>query len=334
MHASKGAIILKYMRLLRAGSSNEVSQDTRIVASTINDDDENIRNEIDADSENVEVITVPRPSGMDEDPDGIPTRFLYMCKGNRKAAHDAYANTLFWRKANDVDNVLNKPHPNFDICKAITPHYFPGHDVDGNIILVQRPGMLDLKLKTAANMTDDELVSHMVYVLEYCWSVISPPKIPEGSSKMKDGVMTSVLDMAGVNMRKLRKKAMMDFIMQFVSVMSAHYPQRSYKTVIINAPGWFGTVYRIFKPLLRESTRKKIQIYNAGPRQDKALSNIFGVSIPRELCGASDSETVEVIDGEPGPRSNVESELRDFCMKRLKVHGVEMRKVTPVVERV
>lgn len=46
MHASKGAIILKYMRLLRAGSSNEVSQDTRIVASTINDDDENIRNEI------------------------------------------------------------------------------------------------------------------------------------------------------------------------------------------------------------------------------------------------------------------------------------------------
>lgn len=90
--------------------------------------------------------------------------------------------------------------------------------------------------------------------------------------------MTSIIDMQGMNLKYLRQGDIVNFMKEFVKTMDNHYPQRAHKTLIINAPKWFNILYKIVSPLLRESTKAKIEIYNRGKRQDKILKALLGNS--------------------------------------------------------
>ena len=84
--------------------------------------------------------------------------------------------------------------------------------------------------------------------------------------------MTSVIDLTGLEFSILRRhRKLVSFVKQFVSMMSTHYPQRSYKTLILNAPAWFGMLYKFIAPMLRESTKEKVQILSNGPQQVEVL---------------------------------------------------------------
>ena len=267
---------------VKRGGSDE-AMDTAVIDETEEKEEISSKEEAEVDGNEIElilkaagleVVLPPPPSGADSDPDGIPTRFLRMHKGKRRPALESYKGTLEWRKENDVDNTLNKPHPNYDVCKMLIPHYIPGFDAAGNVILVQRPGLFNVELKNKNNVTDDDLVNHMVYVLECCWSIVSPPKVNE-DGVLEDCVMTSIIDMTGINLGIIRQRSKIDFASKFVSLMSSHYPSRSFKTLIINAPKWFHTLFNFFKPILRESTRKKIEILSSGKAQDRVLRYVY-----------------------------------------------------------
>ena len=174
------------------------------------------------------------------------------------------------------------------------------------------------------NSSIEELLRHYMYTMEYCWNILEPGP-PEG-------VMTSIVDMKGMRFRMMKNQEYIGFGKKFVSMMSNNYPGRSYKTLIINAPTWFAGLYKIFKPLLRESTRQKIAILKAGKDQDTALKLYLGDSLPNELV--SEAEPAEKTPGEryflpvskredcePGPNSLVEYELRQFCIDRLVAHN-------------
>lgn len=231
--------------------------------------------------------------GHEEDPDSIPGRFLRMQKDNRAKAKHAVDLTLAWRAEHQVDKILGRPHPKFDLCKIVLPHCFLGRDTTGHVIFCQRPGFADTDLKHRMNVSDDDLLMHYVWVLEYCWNILEP---------RPDQTMTSVLDLKGVSLTKTRE--MLAFIQRFVSLMSSHYPQRSFKTLIINSPAWFGALYRVISPLLRESTRLKIQILSPGRKQQQVLEEYLGPCLPEAL-----------LTGESVPLSDIslmEKELRDF----------------------
>ena len=287
--------------------------------------------------------------GSAEDPDGIPTRFMQMKKDNREEAKEAFELHLEWRKEHGIDSILSQPHPRFDVCKALVPAYFAGRDASGNVIFVQRPaGMrvlvfsipsrdcpiivfphhltaIDFEMMNNNNSSIDELLRHYMYTMEYCWNILEPGP-PEG-------VMTSVVDMKGMRFRMMKNQEYIGFGKKFVSMMSNNYPGRSYKTLIINAPTWFHALYKIFKPLLRESTRQKIAILKAGEDQDNALKLYLGDSLPKELVSTSDEPAqknpgeryflpVSISDAcEPGPNSLVEYEMRQFCINQLVAHG-------------
>jgi len=101
--------------------------------------------------------------GSSDDPDGIPTRFLLMKKGDREGAKEAFESTLAWRKEFNVDTMLSRPHPKYDVCKALVPHYFAGEDPHGNIVFAQRPSLLDFELMKKNNATIDDLLMHVSY---------------------------------------------------------------------------------------------------------------------------------------------------------------------------
>lgn len=88
--------------------------------------------------------------------------------------------------------------------------------------------------------------------------------------------MTSILDLQGLNLGIVRQTDLIHFMKEFVKTMDAHFPQRSNKMLIVNAPKWFNVIYKIVSPLLRETTKAKIEIHANGKRQDKALHARLG----------------------------------------------------------
>jgi len=272
--------------------------------------------------------------GSAEDPDGIPTRWIDMKKGDREGAKEAFETHLAWREEFNVDTILERPHPKFDICKQMAPHYFAGRDPHNNVIFVQRPAHVDFELMRMNNGTIDDLLMHYVYVIQYCWSIMEVAP---------DAVMTNVLDMRGSSFRQMSNSEYIEFGKRFVSMMSANYPGRSYKTLIINAPTWINVLYKIFKPMLRESTRQKIIILKAGEEQDTALKFYLGDSLPDDLLSAGDTKKdkkdmgtryyIPVEEQEqctPGPNSEVEFGMREFCKQQLTLHNETMLEVNAI----
>jgi len=286
-----------------------------------NEVDAEVPNDIVYTEENLTFGASKPGDGSESDPDGIPTRFLKMQKGNREKAKKAFAHTLEWRAARNVDKILWETRPLYDLCKSIFPHYFSGRDVLNNPILVQRPGQLDLEKAHKYNITMDQLLMDFVYALEYCWNIMEPGP--------PDGVMTTVVDMRGVSLKTVRNGEMRDFILRSIHVISENYPQRSFRTLVINTPRWFGGIFKIVKPLLRESTKKKMEILMPGKNQDTVLRKYLGDnSVPRELLtAATDDESKSIAESagdKTGPNSLIEQEIRAFAMYRLKQNGLEM----------
>ena len=275
--------------------------------------------------------------GSISDPDGIPTRFLLMKKNDRTEAKAAFESTLSWRKEYNVDTILSHPHTKYDVCKAILPHYFSGRDPHGNIVLVQRPATLDFELMKNNDATIDDLLLHYIYVIEYCWNIIEPG--PDGT-----GLMLNVLDMRGMTFSIMRNQEYVGFGKRFVHMMSENYPGRSYKTLVINSPTWFHALYKIFKPVLRESTRQKIVILKAGEQQNAALRFYLGDSLPKALISSGEDgggmgEEIptpgtryfipieDMEECEPGPNSLLEYNMRKFCLDQLILHNATMQQI-------
>lgn len=84
--------------------------------------------------------------GSDKDSDGIPDRYMAMQLQRRPLAYQATRATLTWREKHEINSILSRPHPDFDVAKAVFPHYFVGRDVNGHVVFVQRPALLNLKL--------------------------------------------------------------------------------------------------------------------------------------------------------------------------------------------
>lgn len=262
--------------------------------------------------------------GSESDPDGLPSRFLRMQKGNREKAKAAFIATVKWRDEYFVNSILDRPYSKYDVLKRIFPVYIPGRDSSNNIVVVQRPGLIDYELGHKNNVTGDDLLMHYVYICEYCWNILEPGP-PEG-------VMTTVMDCKNIYFSTYTDPEQRYFLKKFVKMMSDHYPQRSYKTLIINAPSWANMAFKLVKPLLRETTKKKITILNGGKEQDKVLIEILGRdAVPKELL--QDPSSLEDEEESDGVISKIDQEMRLFCTNQLERHSVMMQQIVEIDEQ-
>ena len=244
-------------------------------------------------------FTIIKPGdGSEDDPDGIPQRYLIAHKENREKAKEALDATLAWRVQEKVNTILQEPHESFELCQTIFPVYLPGRDKEGHLIMVQKPGKVRLDIAEQHNITEDQVLRHYLYVVEYIWNLLDPSPMPP------DGLMTSIIDCDGVGMDMFSNQQFRSFGKKLVAIMSNHYPTRSYKTLIINAPKWIKLAFNLVKPLMRESTRKKITILNAGPQQDAILRELLGCGDDLPSCLARDK------DDSAKDLSDIEKELR------------------------
>ena len=224
------------------------------------------------------------------DPDGIPNRYLLMQQNDRFRAKAALEATIQWREENNINTILARPHPKFDICKKVFPLHLCGRDETNRVILFQRPGLINLDLASGNELTGEELLNHYIYEMEYLWRILEPDPT---------AVMTSVIDLTGVNFSILKKPDLLRMVQLFCSTMDSHFPQRAHKTFLINAPRWFNLVFKLISPLLRESTKEKIQILSKGQEQQVITQSLLSE------C-STDENTDNIID------SNMEIGLREF----------------------
>ncbi|CAJ1955547.1 unnamed protein product [Cylindrotheca closterium] len=275
-----------------------------------------------------EFSVIKTGDGSEEDPDGIPKRYLIAHKDNREKAKAAFEHTLEWRREEQVNTILLEPPANFDLCHQIFPVFLPGRDSEGHLILVQRPGMVRLDIASANDISVDAVLRHYLYIVEYVWNLLDPSPMPPG------GLMTSIIDCTGVKMDMVYNTQFRTFGKELVGIMSNHYPTRSYKTLIINAPKWIKLAFNLVKPLMRESTRKKIVILNSGPDQDKILKELLGGedSLPYYLRSSSESSSEDSSSSEEEDLSEIEKELRLVASVGLKECAVvvEEEEVTAV----
>jgi len=117
-------------------------------------------------------------------------------------------------------------------------------------------------------VSNDEVLSHFIYVFEYCWNVLdyttsrNTPDLPDPQLHRPcgTGLMTSLIDLRGLNLLVALNPSNFEFLSKFVNTLSMHYPSRSHLTIIVNAPSWFPKVYAAISPLLREKTREKVRV--------------------------------------------------------------------------
>ena len=96
--------------------------------------------------------------GSEDDPDGIPARYHAMHPNDRAKALEALKATLEWREKHAIDTCMDRPRTNFEVAKAVFPHYFAGRDKGGHVIFVQRPGLLSLELAKKNGLSKEDLL--------------------------------------------------------------------------------------------------------------------------------------------------------------------------------
>jgi hypothetical protein len=78
---------------------------------------------------------------------------------------------------------------------------------------------------TDAGVTMDDLIRHNCFIFEYMWNI---------ANRKANAKLFTVIDMKGLGFRQMISGATKQLLKQTVKIGSEYYPERTYKTLIIN----------------------------------------------------------------------------------------------------
>ncbi|CAN0099974.1 unnamed protein product [Pylaiella littoralis] len=256
-------------------------------------------------TEDIDNLYYPPPSGSTLPP--MPHRFLLAESMDVAKAWARWEATIAWRKESGADNILNKPHPRFSLIKSKYAHCFHLTDGGGRVTYYERPGMSEIADLKRLGISKADLLDHYVYCMEYLWQVLQPRQSQR---------ITIIIDLAGVKFRDLVGESLA-FLKTSVGMMSKHYPQRSFKIMILNAPSFFNSVFALVKPMLNEATKKKIDLLPVANAGAEMLKVIPAEHLPVRYGGTGE----EALGESPAERS-----MLAHVQKVLEENGQMMEK--------
>ena len=159
--------------------------------------------------------------------------------------------------------------------KKCYPHYF--HKLSKNkqcYVYYSQPGLFNMAQLNELNVDFDDIVDHNVFLFEYMWKIANPNA---------NGKLVTIIDMKGLGFRQIISGPTKQLLKRTVKIGSEYYPERTYKTLIINVPTWFSMVWNIVKTFLTERSVAKI--------------NILKGNYEEELRELIDSENIPVLYG-------------------------------------
>jgi hypothetical protein len=182
--------------------------------------------------------------------------------------------TRQWRRARGVSTWRRKPQPHFDVLKGCLEHYLCGVDRCGRPVEVVVLNAPQRAFQRLANLgvSVDAAVDHATFLHELLWRQLFPsydvdPEDErdacsgEGSGggggggpraaaaapddrfatlKLVDVRSLGLWDLGGKSGEYFRK----------MQALNRHYPERMWRTLVLNAPAHFSLVWRAVEPLL------------------------------------------------------------------------------------
>jgi len=95
-----------------------------------------------------------------------------------------------------------------------------------------------------------------------------------------------------------------DYCLQFMKMLQGKIPVRVRMFLIVNPPGWFGTIWSIMKPMLSKDFRKKVAVIPE-TKLSKYLSEGFEDFLPDEFAGGRAS-TDDIVKDYVAYRKSIE----------------------------
>ncbi|CAK4765927.1 hypothetical protein AeMF1_003279 [Aphanomyces euteiches] len=217
----------------------------------------------------------------EETPDNdIFRRFLEGASGDVELAKRKYYIMLNWRKAEDMENILNKPHENFAAFKECMVSFIHKRDKNGRMVVVDKSGPMKKSMQAlfARGMTVDDACYHTAFMMEYQWKVLDPRSYP-------DGQMIRIIDLKGISMEVMSGEVF-NFVKRMGSIPGQYNAERIYKVIIVNPPGWFNMIWKMVSPMVNPKTRDKTIVVRGAAEITKALLEFIDLdSIPPEYGG-------------------------------------------------
>jgi len=95
--------------------------------------------------------------------------------------------------------------------------------------MYEMAGRMDMGgLKATENYTAEDLARHSTYMQEFMWRVLRPEGGGgrEGRGEGGEGRMVTVMDLAGMSLRRLGSSNTSELIKATSNVLNTHYPER------------------------------------------------------------------------------------------------------------
>eukprot|EP00916_Digyalum_oweni_P002404 GHVL01004430.1.p1 GENE.GHVL01004430.1~~GHVL01004430.1.p1 ORF type:complete len:435 (+),score=66.43 GHVL01004430.1:45-1349(+) len=202
------------------------------------------------------------------------SRFLVGCQNNRNEALKRWKITTQWRKDQRVDSILDEPQPFLRFFKKYYPQYIHRKSKLGYFVYVERPGLGRLNELFDRGFSIEHILRHYVYVTEFCWNKLA---------KEPDAKMLTIFDATGATMKLFSGKPL-DLLKACLSMIGDHFPERSYRILVINTPWWGRTAWRMISPFIDPRTRNKLIMF--GSDYLSSLTEYVDInSLPPELGG-------------------------------------------------
>jgi len=214
--------------------------------------------------------------------DVIPPRFMRITPDEDvKIARERWQKTKLWRYNNKIDFILEEPQPLFFVFKQAYQHYYHTKSKNGHYMYVERPGQKNHSStlwKTGMNM--HQMARHLCFTTEYHWRV----NHPDDNAKL-----INVFDLGGCTFGQLTGSTLQLFRMAN-ELFGEHYPDRLYKSFVINSPWWFSKGWNLVKGWVDPRTAEKMVILGGKKEYMPKLLEYFDLcDIPSEFGGESKS---------------------------------------------
>ena len=211
-------------------------------------------------------------------PKELPWRFLRAGKNDPTTGLKRYEATLAWRKLERVDSILRESFPHFARIKQYYPHYYHLSGRAGEPCFYEQPAKTNLQALREHGIGLDVLLRHYIMITEFQWQYIE---------RNDTARSIYIIDLEGIRMRDFFGETI-DFIKKAASISAQHYPERAGCVFIVNVPSWFKLIWQVVRPIIDESTLKKIYILRGmNEIRQNLLQRIPIEHIPPEYGGTS-----------------------------------------------
>jgi len=227
-------------------------------------------------------------STEDSHSDDTLLRFLRARKFDPVGAEQQFASTEEWRNEHNVDELYNSFDPvEFEDAKRFYPVWNGRRDKHGRPLSVYRIASLTPEVQKELFATSPERRYQRIIVLNefmlkfvYPLCTVAPhetgPATPISS-------VCSIIDLDGVSFSHMWN--LKTHLQQASGLSTANYPETLDQTFVVNAPGFFSTIWAWIKPFFDEGTRKKIHILHPSNTTETLLQHISASELPRAYGG-------------------------------------------------